>query len=711
MEVDGTVGMESPGSQSSEPEQLSVVERGSEIIRVLIERLSEGGRPDHRAAWEAIQNPDTINLLVESWLTDEPQTRTNLTMVEMVPRQVQRARQFKRTIETLANDVRRRRSDEILAEIEEQLGELPTIDVMLDGGMPPPSVVTRQVLSTLRAPRGFEIDFNGVYRLSAQPDGTIARTRVALAPIFIAGRTVDVLTGETKRLLVWRGASGWRSRVVERRAILDTSKIIVLSNWDAPVSTNNALHMVSYLSEFDAENAHRFPVVQSASSMGWQPDGGFLLPDMYYSADSGNDRDFALTPPPGLETLSGGWKTKGTWDEWVQSMRLVEEFPYMFIAIYASAAAPLLEVLRIPGFVLDFSGETSGGKTTALRYAASVWGRPAESYPTAMYSWDATKVWIERTSGFLKNLPLILDETKRARHTRIVRDVIYDFCQGQGRGRGSVEGTRHTESWRSILISSGEGAATSFSQDAGTRARVLSLKGKPLGDDIVVGSAASEDAQAMLANTYGHLGRRIVEYLVANQERHGDIRNVFQTAREKYSEIAKSAVARRHAGHLAALEVAASVVHSLGVPRPTVDPFTCLLESQEAAGLDADRPLMALQDFLTWCASNQKRFWGRADRDREGNVKAPSQGWVGYWDQQNDWDAIAVTTTAFNNLMRELGHEPDEIITRWADRQWLKRGGGRQKARSRVVRVDGAPTRCYCIDRHAADMAIESEGS
>ena len=36
MEVDGTVGMESPGSQSGESEQLSVVERGSEIVRNLI---------------------------------------------------------------------------------------------------------------------------------------------------------------------------------------------------------------------------------------------------------------------------------------------------------------------------------------------------------------------------------------------------------------------------------------------------------------------------------------------------------------------------------------------------------------------------------------------------------------------------------------------------------------------------------------------------
>ena len=709
MEADGTVGMESPGSQNGSGEQTSVVERGTDIVRTLIERLGEGGRPQHRAAWESVQNPDVINLMVEAWLADEAHMMTTLTMIEMVPRQVQRARQYRRTIETLANEIRRRRSDEILAEIEEQLGELPTIDVMLDGGAPPPSIVTRQVLSTLRAPRGFEVDFNGVYRLAGQPDGSISRTRIALAPIFIAGRTIDVLTGETKRLLVWRGASGWRSRVVERRTIVDTSKIISLSNWDAPVSTNNTLHMVSYLSEFDAENAARFPVVQSASSMGWQPDGGFLLPDMYYSSDRRTNQDFALTPPSGLETLSGGWKTKGTWDEWLDAMRRVEMFPYMYIATYASAAAPLLEVLHIPGFVLDFSGETSGGKTTALRFAASVWGRPAESYPTAMYSWDATKVWIERTSGFLKNLPLILDETKRARHTRIVRDVIYDFCQGQGRGRGSVEGTRHTESWRSILISSGEGAATSFSQDAGTRARVLSLKGKPLGDDVVVGSAASEDAQALLANTYGHLGRKMVEYLVANRERHGDIRAVFQVARQKYSEIATSAVARRHAGHLAVLEVTANIVHSLGVPVPSVDPFTSLLESQEQAGLDADRPLSALQDFLAWCATNQKRFWGRGERDREGNTKAPSQGWVGAWEKSDSWDTIAVTTTAFNSLMRELGHDPDEIVSRWKDRQWLKLSGGRQQARSRVVRVDGQPTRCYCIDRHAADMAIESE--
>ena len=50
MEADGTVGMESPESQNGSGGQPSVVERSLEVVRNLIERLSEGGRPQHRAA-------------------------------------------------------------------------------------------------------------------------------------------------------------------------------------------------------------------------------------------------------------------------------------------------------------------------------------------------------------------------------------------------------------------------------------------------------------------------------------------------------------------------------------------------------------------------------------------------------------------------------------------------------------------------------------
>ena len=704
MEADDSATVEGPRSTAEAESNQTESDTATDILARLLVSVQDGNRDEQRAAWASIQDPDIMAALADGWRHNEPVVSASLSTLELIPGQVQRSRNLRSTTRRLAEERSRRDAESLVDDIEEQLGQPRTLAQLFDAGAPPTSVIETQVLQQLCAPRGYDIDVFGVYRLSASVDGTLTRARIASAPIFIAGRTMDVVTGEAKRQIIWRGPSGWCSRVVERRTIMDASRIVSLANLEAPVTSNTSGQIVAYLSDFEADNNHRFPSVRSASRMGWQPDGGFLLPDVFYATNDEASSNFALTPPSGLETMSSGWIPAGTWEEWVGAMELVSSFPYMYIAMYAGAAAPLLQILRLPGFVVDFSGETSGGKTTALRFAASVWGRPSESYPTAMYSWDATKVWIERTSGFLQNLPLILDETKRARHPRIVRDVIYDFCQGQGRGRGSVEGTRHTESWRSVLISSGEGAATSFSQDAGTRARVLSLKGKPLGNDVVVGSRASEESQVTLADNYGHLGRRLIEYLVSNADRHDDIRGVFQRAREKYAGIAQTAVARRHAGHLAVLEVTASIVHLLGVPQPDVDPFGYLIESQEMAGLDADRPLAALQDMLSWCATHQTRFWGRSEFDFDGAPKTPTRGWAGSWGSGDDWDYIAIATMPFREIVKEIGHDPDEILTRWSERGWLNRGAGRN--RSRVVRIDGAPTRCYCLDREASDFAL-----
>ena len=321
-----------------------------------------------------------------------------------------------------------------------------------------------------------------------------------------------------------------------------------------------------------------------------------------------------------------------------------------------------------------------------------------------MYSWDATKVWIERTTGYLHSLPLILDETKRVRHPGMIRDVIYDFCQGQGRGRGNPDGTRKTSSWRTILISSGEGAATSFSQDAGTRARVLSLRGKPLGIDPVRGGQLSEDVQVLLAENYGMLGRRVASYLVANTDKHDDIRKIFNVTRERYAQMATSAVARRHAAHLAVLEVSSKICHQLGLPLPQTDVFSVLVESALRAGEDADRPLAALQDTLAWCAANQTRFWGHHKRGALGGAVVPMKGWAGSWGGGDDWDYLALTALTLRDILKDLGHHPDEVITRWLERGWIMRGSG--KNRTKVLRIDGAGVRCYCIGKNAVDLAM-----
>ena len=66
---------------------------------------------------------------------------------------------------------------------------------------------------------------------------------------------------------------------------------------------------------------------------------------------------------------------------------------------------------------------------------------------------------------------------------------------------------------------------------------MLTLKGKPLGQDPEVGGRISEDVQMILADNHGHLGRRVAQYLVANRGRHSEIQAVFREARGKYASI------------------------------------------------------------------------------------------------------------------------------------------------------------------------------
>lgn len=682
--------------------ETAVVPEGVRLLNDLRAQLQAATRTERAPLWLSVQDPDTLEMLAQQWLSHRRAMTTSLAAIEAIHGCAAQARRIRITVERLADETQRRSAQRQVDELTSQISRSNALSNHIDV---PAAAVDPELMSQLFIPGGYQVDNTGVYKATVTQDGEVNLTRVAHSPIFIAGRTTDILAGEARRQVVWRGPSGWQAKVIDRRTILDSRRIIMLADYEAPVTSNTSSALVSYLSEFEAENSHRYPAVTSASRMGWLPDGSFLLADLHYT-QSVEDVGYTLTAPPGLETMLKGWRREGEWDQWLSAVELVKDYPLLMIGMYASAAAPLLHVLGVPGFVVDFSGETSGGKTTCLKFAASVWGRPEESYPTAMYSWDATKVWIERTAGFLCNLPLILDETKRAKHPSTVRDVIYDFCQGQGRGRGKPDGTRHTDTWRSILISSGEGAATNFSQDAGTRARVISLKGKPLGADPKVGGPISEELQELVRDSHGHLGRKVIEYLIANHSRWGELREAYKAQRTRYASAAETAVGRRHASHIAVLDIVSQIVHRLGVPTPRDDPFSFLVEIMNAAAEEADRPLAALADVASWCAANQTKLYGRHELDLTGGVKTPHTGWAGAWSKDEEWRYVALLGPVLRKVLREFGFDSLEIISRWAERGWLDHPPSNGRSRTRPVRIDGAQTRCYCLLRSAIDTAV-----
>ncbi|MBK9649641.1 MAG: DUF927 domain-containing protein [Deltaproteobacteria bacterium] len=111
-----------------------------------------------------------------------------------------------------------------------------------------------------------------------------------------------------------------------------------------------------------------------------------------------------------------GFRAEGSWAGWIASVTHAVPYPAVFLGLYAALVPPLLGLLpHSSNFILDLCGETSLGKTTALRLAASAWGCPDERGSGLLFSWDASRVFIERAAALGDFLPLFLDDTKRAR--------------------------------------------------------------------------------------------------------------------------------------------------------------------------------------------------------------------------------------------------------------------------------------------------------
>lgn len=676
-------------SETEAPEK-SLQERAADILSALTDALTAAGNKDERdAAWAGVQDAETIALLAEAYNENNTKIEQQVLVLGGLPSCSTRAAAFSKTIVRMARSLlNNERANQML----NSLGSVATV---LDH-LPPERLVPTTVLSQCRVPRGWLLNNEGVYKVNPESDPT----RIALQPIFLVGRTQDILTGESHRSIIWHGTTGWCQRIVPRGQLAEGRRLLALAEYEAPVHTNNMNQIVGYLADFEAENGRDLPLVKSTQQLGWLPDDSFVLPDGRVS----RRRDataFALTPPEGFERTAAGVCVGGTFEGWLEMAELCSHWPFMMIGIYASLAAPLLHILDTPSFVIDFNGETTGGKTTLLRVAGSCWGSTATGAPSVVHSWDMTKVWLEQTAGFMGHLPVILDDTKRAKSNRVVRDVIYDFAFGNGRGRGArTGGTRKVAHWKSVLLSSGETAITSFSQDGGTRARVLELSGKPLGVNPRKGATIAEKLQHLASIHYGHMGRKFIDYLVENRDHWDQIREAFRQAQDRYAGSLQTGVARRHAPNLAAMEIAGEIAHRLGMPRPKVDVFGHLIRAAISMGSEADRPLAALFEVVTWCVQNQERFWGRMERVDTLKLNG---NWAGVW-EATDWPYIGIASSVLRGILEREGFHPPEIIDRWVERGYLVQD------KTKVVRGPyGTRMRCYLLAHKAVMITMTDE--
>lgn len=556
----------------------------------------------------------------------------------------------------------------------------------------------------LRAPAGWSVDVDGIEEVMVTKDEQVRVIPLTARPVVIIGRGLgEASTGEDGAMgrrdhysvIAWRraGSETWVRHVVRDDVLGSRNGLARLRRHGAPFHEANAAAAIRYLADFYEANAATIPTVTFCRRLGWQG-GAFLLGERAITATTEGATSVALDMPDNMGVIAQAFHERGKWEGWLKVVRdHVLHRPKVLLAIYASAAAPLVRILNCEGFTVDWSADSSTGKSHTHKIGASVWGAPKEE-GGLIFPWRNTPSWVGNALGFLFNLPLILDDTAKLEDTRHLTALLYDIAGGREKGRAMADGGVQEQSrWATLVLSNGEAPLTSFVTKTGAVARCISIKGAPFGEAAQGSEQQAQNARdavevkAELLKHYGHLGPRLIRWLVQNPERWPDIRTRYRELADVWRDAAGhyGKVAQRIAQHVAVLEVSAELLHTyIGLPVPSsvgADDravWDMLWESVRQGGHDSDRASNALADLWNWVIGNRAAFDPKAKKD---------EGRVGAWLRTSPreevpplsemWREIGIQPQVVRKLLREWGYEPNNILQVWADREWAPRGDRR----------------------------------
>ncbi|MDS4025707.1 MAG: DUF927 domain-containing protein [Candidatus Contendobacter sp.] len=284
--------------------------------------------------------------------------------------------------------------------------------------------------------------------------------------------------------------------------------------------TDNAFHRLrEYLNRARSEVAD-MPKALSVARTGWATGGRFILPDEIFGANGSDIFYQSDDPRPSPYTL------RGSLEGWRNGVA-VPAAPYDLpvFALSCAFAGPLLEPLRIESGGFHFEGLTSTGKTSAQRFALSVWGDSRELLQT----WNGTRVGVELVTAAYSDTLLVLDEIGQA-DPKAIGEIVYLICNENGRTRGNVRLTHRANlRWRTLLLSSGEKSLSQvmagpggFPPAAGQETRLAHIPVDVDGAGIFAGLAEPDRRKALLGDigqaakrNHGHAARAFLTRLTA----------------------------------------------------------------------------------------------------------------------------------------------------------------------------------------------------
>ena len=498
---------------------------------------------------------------------------------------------------------------------------------------------------------------SGIYQYNPNP--AAPDLLACYHPILPLERLKNLETTEEQVELASKRSGRWEEIIVPKTLITSANKIVALSARGVAVTSENAKHLVRYLSDVENLNDENIQVQYSTGKLGW-------IKNTFVPYDT----DILFDGDSRFKSLFDAVMEHGSEEKWLSHVRKLratgrKEIKFMLAASFASVLVGMLGGLP---FFVDLWGETEGGKTVTLMVAASVWGNPGESQYIGDFK--TTDVALEAKADMLNNLPMILDDTSKtsARIRDNFEGIVYDLCSGKGKSRSNKElGINRENRWQNCILTNGERPLNSYVNQGGAINRIL---------EVECGEKVYEDPQETadtLKKNYGFAGKRFVEIIKAmGVEKIREIQKSFQTSLFDTDKMQKQAIS------------VSIVLTADKIATEWIFKDRSYISLDEAKEVLIDRNTLSDNErcyryLLDKVAMNEQRFEFGANCEKWGMIE---KGYAIFYGQ------------AFDELCRDGGFSKKSFLS-WADREGLLQTDGKNPTKNK--KINGRSQRCVFL--------------
>lgn len=488
-------------------------------------------------------------------------------------------------------------------------------------------------------------------------------------PVIISKIFTDINTGNEKLELTWRKNHVIRSMTALRNILSSSNKIVDLSQFGFPVTTETSSNMVRYLSDFEALN--NIETTVCSSKFGWV-DKGFVP-----YADG-----IIFDSATGIKALTEAVHSEGDYAIWLDLAREIRASGRLepLVSLAASFGSVLLKPLRFLPFIVNLYGTTGSGKTVTMMLASSVWANPSEG--GYISESNSTVNALEMKLDVLNHLPLMVDDLSKLRSDDKggLMNLIYGLCSGRGKSRLSRNGEiRYTPTWCDSIITNMERPLSDDTMRGGAMNRILDFEVDP-GDIYQDGNRVVN----ILSENYGIAGQLFVKAVeeIGTEKLRATVRKYHQKIKDYAEQLGEEKEEKQIAPlaiMLTADLISEQVIFQDGV---RLDFEWCMRSVKSRKQVSETE--RAYNRFIDSYFMNQARF--DDSYDNHGEV----------WGKKMTGDYVAIIPSALDKIAQKYNFDTRQFIKWCKEEDLLSCDAGRMQKQV-VLGGDNGRKWCYVI--------------